>query len=108
MVYQAWQTLHPPKRGAFWRRPRVHIGFHKSWTRNGLNLRVKQRIVEIFKSSHVAKQDFKLYITGALGVLLATLCVLLSSQLPICLCYAALQLEILIQLVAVAAAAHCH
>jgi hypothetical protein len=62
---QAWQTLHPPKRGAFWRRPRVHIGFLKSWTRAGLNCRVKERILQIFKASPVAKQDFKLYITGA-------------------------------------------
>ena len=64
-AWQAWQTLHPPKRGAFWRRPRVHIGFFKSWTRNNLNLRVKERILQIFKDSSVAKHDFKLYITGA-------------------------------------------
>lgn len=56
--------MHPPSRGTWFSRPRVHIGFHRSWTTNDLNLRVKQRIVEILKGGGVDKKDVKLYITG--------------------------------------------
>ena len=62
---QAWQTEHPPRRGSWFTRPRVHIGFHRSWTTNDLNRRVKARIVEILKSGGVDRKDVKLYITGA-------------------------------------------
>ena len=61
---QAWQTEHPPRRGSWFTRPRVHIGFHRSWTTNDLNRRVKTRIVEILKSGGVDRKDVKLYITG--------------------------------------------
>ncbi len=61
---QAWQTLHPPKRGRRGRRPCCHIGFHKSWTANGLNVRVKERIISILKGSDMAAEDVRLYVTG--------------------------------------------
>lgn len=62
---QAWQTVHPPARGTLISKPRVHIGFWRSWTANDLAKRVKQRVVEILKSGGVDKKDVKLYITGA-------------------------------------------
>lgn len=64
---QAWQTMHPPKRGPRWRRPRVHIGFHKSWTKNGLNLRVKERVCAILYSGQIDLQHAKLYVTGQIA-----------------------------------------
>ena len=67
---QAWQTVHPPARGSCVSRPRVHIGFHRSWTTNNLNIRVRTRIVEILKSGGADRKDVKLYITGRLHTLL--------------------------------------
>ena len=58
---QAWQTIHPPRRGRGLRRPKVHIGFHKSWVANDLHLRIKERVMEIIKDH---KGTTKLYITG--------------------------------------------
>ena len=58
---QAWQTIHPPRRGRGLRRPKVHIGFHKSWVANDLHLRIKERVMDIIKDH---KGTTKLYITG--------------------------------------------
>ena len=63
MPGQAWQTIHPPRRGRGLRRPKVHIGFHKSWVANDLHLRIKERVMEIIKDH---KGTTKLYITGEL------------------------------------------
>jgi hypothetical protein len=62
---QAWQTVHLPKRGSRWQQPKVHIGFYKSWRKNNLYLRVKQRIITILNSQDVDKHNVKLYVTGA-------------------------------------------
>lgn len=58
---QAWQTIHPPRRGKGLRRPKVHIGFHKSWTANDLHIRVRERVMELIKGH---KGTTKMYITG--------------------------------------------
>ena len=58
---QAWQTIHPPRRGRGLRRPKVHIGFHKSWIANDLDQKVKERVMEIIKDH---KGTTKMYITG--------------------------------------------
>ena len=65
MSLQAWQTMHPPKRGPKWRRPRVHIGFHNSWTKNNLHLRVKDRVKEIIYGGGADVSSVKMYVTGA-------------------------------------------
>lgn len=68
-LVQAWQTVHPPVRGSWWRhRPRVHLGFWKSWTANGLSEKVCQRIMAILASPDIDKASLKLYITGAAAV----------------------------------------
>jgi len=69
--------VHPPARGSCVSRPRVHIGFHRSWTTNDLNSRVNTRIVEILKSGGADRKDVKLYITGRLHTLLPCVFILL-------------------------------
>ena len=44
---QAWRAVHPAKQGGYWRRSLVHVGFLKSWTRNGLNARVTERVLSL-------------------------------------------------------------
>ena len=58
---QAWQTIHPPKRRRGLRHPKVHIGFYKSWVANELDIKVKERVLEIIKDH---KGTTKLYVTG--------------------------------------------
>lgn len=41
---------HPPKRGRFYKRPKVHAGFLKAWRANGLDRRVMNRVKAIFKT----------------------------------------------------------
>lgn len=41
---------HPPKRGRFYKRPKVHAGFLKAWGTNGLSERVMKRIKSIFET----------------------------------------------------------
>ena len=48
---QTWRTLHPPKRGRWGRRPLVHTGFLKSWTRNGLNASALDRLFQILRTA---------------------------------------------------------
>ena len=45
---------HPPKRGRFYKRPKVHAGFLKAWRANGLDRRVMNRIKAIFKTPGIA------------------------------------------------------
>ena len=53
--------IHPPRRGRGLRRPKVHIGFHKSWIANDLDKKVKERVMEIIKDHNGTT---KMYITG--------------------------------------------
>ena len=41
---QVWMCPHPPKRGATWlgTRPKVHTGFYRAWTANGLHTEIIQ------------------------------------------------------------------
>lgn len=52
-VMQVWMSDHPPKRGRFYKRPKVHAGFLKAWRANGLDRRVMNRIKAIFKTPGV-------------------------------------------------------
>ena len=61
---QAWRTVHPPKRGHYGRRPLVHLGFNKSWTRNDLNLRVVDRVLEILGRPDVDAANVRVLVTG--------------------------------------------
>jgi hypothetical protein len=49
---QAWRTPHPPKRGnpLLGTQPCVHQGFLKSWTANGLNRKVLERVEAVISS----------------------------------------------------------
>jgi len=76
---QAWQTVHPPARGSCVSRPRVHIGFHRSWTTNDLNSRVNTRIVEILKSGGADRKDVKLFTIGTFYTLLSYVFILLGK-----------------------------
>jgi hypothetical protein len=48
-LLQAWQVPHPPKRGSGFcnDRPAVHKGFLQSYTANGFNQRIVDRVAEI-------------------------------------------------------------
>ncbi|KAK9902208.1 hypothetical protein WJX75_007799 [Coccomyxa subellipsoidea] len=71
---QAWRAVHPPKRGRWGRRPLVHVGFLKSWTQNGLDIRLIARIREIIQGPDFSPTDAFVAITGhSLGGALARL-----------------------------------
>ncbi|KAK9813862.1 hypothetical protein WJX73_002319 [Symbiochloris irregularis] len=71
---QAYPTLHLPKRGNCFARPKVHKGFQKCWRRNNFHETVKARIVEMLKSGELEEGHVKFYVTGhSLGGALATL-----------------------------------
>ena len=54
-------------------RPFVHRGFYKSWTGNGFNSRIMDRMIEFIENSE--SQPAKVYLTGhSLGGALASLC----------------------------------
>ena len=40
--WQVWMCAHPPQRGHPWlgTRPKVHTGFHRAWTADGLHTEV--------------------------------------------------------------------
>ena len=64
---QAWRVMHPPKRGRYGRRPLVHSGFNKSWTTNGFNRRVVERVLQIIRDAHAGKtadDPYRVIITG--------------------------------------------
>ncbi|CAL8466201.1 g5737 [Coccomyxa elongata] len=71
---QAWRTVHPPPRGRWGRRPLVHVGFLRSWLRNGLDMRVKSRVMEIIQSPDFHPTFAHVVVTGhSLGGALAQL-----------------------------------
>ncbi|CAL5228579.1 g11737 [Coccomyxa viridis] len=74
---QAWRVTHPPRRGRCWRRPLVHSGFLKSWTRNAFNTRVIERVLQIIREAPSGKtpdNPFRVIVTGhSLGGALAQL-----------------------------------
>jgi hypothetical protein len=77
--------VHPPKRGRFGARPLVHLGFNKSWTRNSLNVRVVNRVMEIIRSPDVDSDKVIVYITGAcFPQMLIGFCDLRISQHLVC------------------------
>lgn len=53
MLVQAWQLVHPPKRGSWWlgTQPCVHKGFLRSYTANSLNKRLINRVVEVVREA---------------------------------------------------------
>ena len=57
---------HPPKRGSSWlgTRPRVHLGFLRSWRTNGLNERVLEHIRELVDGQQMDIGLVNVYITG--------------------------------------------
>ncbi|CAL5228580.1 g11739 [Coccomyxa viridis] len=74
---QAWRVVHPPKRGRYGRRPLVHSGFNRSWTKNNLNGRVIDRVLQIVREAP-GHQDpdrkFRIMVSGhSLGGALAQL-----------------------------------
>ncbi|BDA51092.1 probable phospholipase A1-Igamma1, chloroplastic at C-terminar half [Coccomyxa sp. Obi] len=71
---QAWRVVHPPKRGRWGCRPLVHVGFLKSWTANGLDIRVISRIKEIIQAPEFNPTMAYVGVTGhSLGGALAQL-----------------------------------
>ncbi|EIE21255.1 alpha/beta-hydrolase [Coccomyxa subellipsoidea C-169] len=71
---QAWRAVHPPKRGRWGMRPLVHVGFLKSWTRGGLDIRVTSRIREIIQGPDFDPTKAAICVTGhSLGGALAQL-----------------------------------
>ena len=46
--------VHPPRRGRYGWRPLVHSGFNNSWTKNGLNCRVIDRVLQIIAESQAS------------------------------------------------------
>ena len=61
---QAWRTIHEPKRGVPFFRPKVHSGFDKAWRRNRFDLRIMKRLEEIYKANEVNPDDVRFLITG--------------------------------------------
>ena len=60
---QAYPTVHLPKRGKCWARPKVHMGFQKCWMRNGFSTAVQDRIVSLLDSGELEKGRTKIYVT---------------------------------------------
>ena len=66
LCMQAYPTIHMPRRGKFWARPKVHMGFQKCWMRNSFNEAVKSRIVSLLNSGELEKGKVQFYVTGQL------------------------------------------
>lgn len=63
-LLQAWRTDHLPRRGTFWRRPKIHSGFSKAWRNNGLNDTIFNKLKELFTSGQVDRLNYRVYVTG--------------------------------------------
>ncbi len=63
-LWQAWRAVHPPKRGRWGMRPLVHVGFLKSWSRGGLDIRVTSRIREIIQGPDFDPTKALICVTG--------------------------------------------
>ncbi|KAK9790954.1 hypothetical protein WJX73_010669 [Symbiochloris irregularis] len=77
---KVWSVAHPPSRGSFWlgTHPRVHGGFHTSWTANGLQQLVLDQLTAIVNEAcdrgTVGQEGFQVYVTGhSLGGAMAVL-----------------------------------
>ena len=68
---QAWRVVHPPRRGRYGWRPLVHSGFNNSWTKNGLNCRIIDRVLQIIAEApsyiHPSHQDEKPFVVLTAG-----------------------------------------
>ena len=53
------------RRNWFARRPAVHHGFQRSWTANGLNRRIVDRVGEIAEAAATQGNQLQLFTTGA-------------------------------------------
>ena len=63
-LWQACRAVHPPKRGRWDGRPLVHMGFLRSWTSNGLDIRVISRIREIIQRPSFNAAEATVAVTG--------------------------------------------
>ena len=74
MDVQAWRVVHPPRRGSYGWRPLVHSGFNNSWTKNGLNCRVIDRVLQIIAESqasiHPSRQPEKPFVVLTTGTVM--------------------------------------
>ena len=74
MHVQAWRVVHPPRRGRYGWRPLVHSGFNKAWTKNGLNCRVIDRVLQIIAESqasiHPPRQSEKPFVVLTTGIVM--------------------------------------
>ncbi|KAK9802002.1 hypothetical protein WJX73_009255 [Symbiochloris irregularis] len=89
---QAWQMVHPPRRGTWWNgtRPCVHRGFLQSWTANDLNKRLIARIKDVISEAALNPKlpKFLALVTGhSLGGALAQLAAydiaMITQDLPL-------------------------
>ena len=75
MHVQAWRVVHPPRRGRYGWRPLVHSGFNNSWTKNGLNCRVVDRVLQIIAESqasiHPSQQPEKPVVVLTTGIIMS-------------------------------------
>lgn len=49
--------MHPSKQSRYWQQSLVHVGFLKSWTANGLNTRVIERVLSLLNTDCKGSRD---------------------------------------------------
>ena len=70
------------RRNWFILRPAVHHGFQRSWTANGLNRRVVERVSEIAAEASAKGQRLRVFTTGDPSTRCVTHTMLRSGQQP--------------------------
>ena len=71
MDVQAWRVVHPPRRGRYGWRPLVHSGFNKAWTKNGLNRRIIDRVLQIIAESQASIKSEKPFVVLTTGTVMS-------------------------------------
>ena len=64
---QVWRVAHPPERGSYLlgTQPMVHAGFQQSWTDQGFNERVLQKLRQVVEAGVAAgTKHWRIILTG--------------------------------------------